>query len=113
MKAHTIERKKAAPKGVTFFCLLSEFGKPLGYLNITLLNVSFQVLFKNILKEKKVLILRLQTFIRLCHYDQVELASALDTILNGSGGGHNFHWSLKKAIHRQIEGAKASEIKEI
>lgn len=59
------------------------------------------------------LAMRLQTFIKLCHYDQVELAGALDTMLNGSGGGHNFHWSLKKAIHLHIEGASPAEIESV
>lgn len=59
------------------------------------------------------LTMRLKTFIKLCHFDQVELARALDTMLNGPGGGHNFHWSLKKAIHSYIEGATLTEIEDI
>ncbi|UWR52533.1 hypothetical protein K4K97_14830 [Phaeobacter inhibens] len=59
------------------------------------------------------LTMRLQTFIKLCHFDQVELVSALDAMLNNPGGGHNFHWSLKKAIHCHIEGSTPEEIEDI
>ncbi|MQQ08368.1 hypothetical protein GFB49_07890 [Epibacterium sp. SM1979] len=57
--------------------------------------------------------MRLQTFIKYCHLDQTELVTALDEKLNKSGKGHNFHWSLKKAIHSHIEGASQAEIDSI
>ena len=57
--------------------------------------------------------LSLQTFIKYCHLNQFQLVSELDKKLNGKSKGHNFHWSLKKAIHSHIEGASQQEIDDI
>lgn len=57
--------------------------------------------------------LKLQTFIKYCHLDPTKLVTELDKRLNGHGRGHNFHWSLEKAIQAFIEGAAEQEIEEI
>jgi len=55
----------------------------------------------------------LQTFVKYCHFDQTELVTELDKMLNKPGKGHFFHWSLKKAIHSHIEGVSIQEITDI
>lgn len=58
------------------------------------------------------LTLGLQTFIKWCHLDQVELTREISRKLNGEGG-HNFYWSLKEAIHAYIDGSDPLKIESI